>query len=83
MYSYENERNKIFSEEGQREFIKIRDHVKKLLSVAGAFSMARGFEPITGSSWLKMAYIDRMVELGEIREITKCVAGQDRVFVSI
>lgn len=37
---------------------------------------------VTGDSWEMMARVDRLVELGEIREITGSnVAGQDRVFV--
>lgn len=35
----------------------------------------------SGDSWFLMACVDRLVELGEIREITKHAPGQCRVFV--
>lgn len=82
MYNYEAEKVNIFTDEGQRDFIKARDEAKRLLKEAGAFKMLKPLKGLTGSSWTMMAYIDRMVELGEIREITNAnVAGQDRIFV--
>jgi len=38
-YNYATEKPKIFTEKGQREFLKVRDHVKYLLNKAGAFRM--------------------------------------------
>lgn len=82
MYSYETERPKLFTEEGQRDFLKVRDHVQALLAKAGAFRMAEAMI-CSGDSWEALARVDRLVELGEIREITgPDVAGQHRVFVS-
>ena len=84
MYKYEDLKDNIFSDEGQRGFIKMRDHVSALLDKAGAFSMFKAMTgPVTGDSWKIMSYVDRLVELREIREITDSnVLGQDRVFVS-
>lgn len=80
-YEYEKEKQKIFTDEGQRKFLKIRDKVIILLRDSGAFKMNNIVE---GDGWLCMAFVDRMVELGEIREVTgPDVFGQDRVFVSI
>lgn len=64
MYEYKNEREKIFTEDGQVTFIAIRDQVKALLAKAGAFR----FDAIrmTGDSFLTIACIDRLVELKEI-----------------
>lgn len=82
-YNYELEKPKIFTEQGQRDFLKVRDRVHKLLTDAGAFMMFSALKDVSGDAWLMMAYVDRMVELGEIREITPpTVAGQHRVFVS-
>jgi hypothetical protein len=82
MYNYLVEKHKIFTDDGQREFLKVRDQVQFLLKEAGAFKVFSALKGISGDSWLMMAYIDRMVELNEIREITgPAVAGQDRVFV--
>lgn len=36
----------------------------------------------SGDSWLLLACVDRLVELGELREIPQThTAGQDRIFV--
>ncbi len=84
MYDYNVEKKKIFTDEGQREFLKVRDKARQLLDEGGAFMMFSALTDISGdTSWTMMAYVDRLVELGEIREITKPgVAGQDRVFVA-
>ena len=82
-YNYEIEKQKIFTEQGQREFLKVRDRAKKLLAEAGAFMMFSALKDISGDSWQMIAYVDRLIELGKIREIMPAnVAGQHRVFVS-
>ena len=82
-YDYESEKEELFSDAGQRRFLRIRDNAQALLKKAGAFRMLEGIAADCGSSWALMACVDRMVELGEIREITGAdTAGQDRVFVS-
>jgi len=82
-YQYGDERHKIFTDEGQRDFLKVRDMAKRLLDEAGAFKMPNVLRGITGDSWAMMANVDRLVELGEIKEIYReDVCGQDRVFVS-
>ena len=83
MYNYQNEKHKIFTDEGQREFMKAYKLAIKLLNEAGAFMMFSALKGITGDTWTMMAYVDRMVELGEIKEVTNYqVAGQHRVFVA-
>ncbi len=83
MYKYSEQKPNILTDEGQRLFLAIRDNTKKLLRVSGA---ARSQEMTTGnsgSSWDFLACVDRMVELGEIREITpENTPGQLRVFVN-
>jgi len=81
-YNYQTEKAKIFTDEGQRDFLKIRNKVNELLETAGAFAMFRAL-CISGNTWFMMACVDRMVELGEIKEVTGSdVRGQDRVFVA-
>ncbi len=85
-YDYAEEREKIFTDDGQRDFLKVRDRANALLAEAGAFKI---FAPMRnqrlgGDTWYQMALVDRLVELGEIREVTPgTVPGQDRVFVSV
>lgn len=83
-YDYQKERPYLFTEEGQVMFLKIRDIAHGLIKLAGAASMqAITNSPwVNGDSWHKLAAVDRLVELGELKEITgPNVLGQDRVFV--
>jgi hypothetical protein len=83
MYNYQTEKSKIFTEEGQTTFLKIRDKVQHLLKQSGAVMMQNAISGITGDSWIMLACVDRLVELKEIREITQDnVIGQHRVFVA-
>ena len=81
-YLYEAMRSHVFTEGGQIMFLKIRDKTSSLLEEAGAAMMENMISGNTGDSWLMLACVDRMVELGGIREVTgPDVAGQHRVFV--
>lgn len=83
MYKYEEQRQWVFTESGQVQFLAIRDKVGNLLKLAGAVSMERAISGQSGGSWEMMACVDRLVELGEIYELTPTdsVPGQYRVFV--
>ncbi len=82
-YEYEILRSTLFSDEGQRKFITVRDNVWALLKRAGAVRMQEAISCVSGGVWEEMACIDRMVELGELRELTSSgCPGQGRVFVS-
>ena len=82
MYNYEVEKHSIFTEEGQRIFLSVRDRVEKFLRLAGAVRMQEAIKGEIGDSWKMLACVDRLVELGEIKEITEDVAGQNRVFIA-
>ena len=84
MYEYKAERQKLFTDEGQRDFLKVRDNVKRLLAIAGAVRMQEATNATAGDSWFRLACVDRLVELGELSELepTASKAGQDRVFVA-
>lgn len=83
MYDYQAQRAALFTDEGQRRFLAVRDRVARLLALAGAVRMQEATAKTGGESWEALACMDRMVELGEIREITgPDVAGQHRVFVA-
>ena len=85
MYVFEIQKQNIFTEEGQRLFLSIRDKAKALLLTAGAFTMGRVISGFTGDSWDMLACVDRLVELGEIKEITEkhLVSGQNRIFTYV
>ena len=78
-YDYSVERNAIFTESGQKDFLKLRDNADRLLEKAGAF---KSDNVLTGDCWFALACLDRLVELGEIVELTQeSVRGQDRVYI--
>ena len=82
MYDYQKEKLMIFSEESQLMFLGIRDRVNRLLSESGAVRMQEAIKGNVGSTWRMMACVDRLVELGELIEITQeNTPGQYRVFV--
>lgn len=83
-YDYLTERPKVFTEDGQVTFLKIRDNAKRLIAEGGAARCQELMAGVGGDSWTMLACVDRLVELGELHEITKDqrVAGQHRVFVA-
>ncbi len=82
MYNYQEMKKYIFKEENQKDFLKVRDNVQKMLSESGSFTMLSALRGVCGDSWVQLAFVDRLVELGEIREITPPnTAGQHRVFI--
>lgn len=85
MYDYRVERENVFKENNQALFLGIRDKVHRLLAASGAVTMLKAASLPDGicaaDSWTMMACVDRLVELGEIRELMQ-PHGQERVFVS-
>ncbi len=83
MYRYEDYREGLFTDEGQRKLIQTREKVLAILDKSGVIVMEKAVAcvPGGGDSWEKMAYIDRMVELGDLRVLDQ--AGgvtQNRLF---
>ena len=83
-YRYEVERPKLFTEEMQAPMMHLRDHALRLLEEAGAASMGKLMDLAhAGDNWTAMAMVDRLVEMGDLKEVTRgphC-AGQYRIFV--
>lgn len=79
-YSYEVQKKELFTDEGQKLFLKIRDRVGELIETAGAFRQQEAFLGMTGSSWDMIACIDRLVELGEIVEIKRDCWTQFKIY---
>lgn len=83
-YSYQAERPKVFTEDGQIMFLKIRDTAKRLIKEAGVATAEKLMRGVTGVNWEMLACIDRLVEIGELHEIPNPLsgAGQHRIFTS-
>ena len=84
-YEYAHERPRLFNDEGQRAFLAWRDRANELLDLAGAFMLIK-HHTIPGEGCCDTFFVhacaDRMIELGELRELTgESVIGQHRVFV--
>jgi hypothetical protein len=84
-YVYEEQRDGLFTDDGQRMFLAVRDKVKELIALAGAVRLQEVMTAVklSGDSWQILACFDRLVELGEIVEIKRQCAGQHRVFVAM
>lgn len=83
MYCYEEQKSEIFCESGQEMFLAIRDNVHHLLKQAGAVRIEEAIRGQGGNDWTKLACVDRLVELGEIKEITSPnVVAQHRIFIA-
>jgi hypothetical protein len=82
MYNYETEKAQLFTDEGQRKLIKTRDNVLRIVKEAGCIRMQEALRFANmGDSWSNMAMIDRLVELGDLVEISKGdEPGQYRIF---
>ena len=81
MYNYENERLKIYSEEGFEMFIKIRDEAKRLLDQAGAFRLDKVISKVAGESFMMLACIDNLVEQGKIKEVSQSgISTQHKIY---
>ena len=82
-YDYQKERPGLFTEDGVRMLVGMRDRAKYLITESGAARAQEIMAKSSGSSWQMMACIDYLVETGELREVTQHshVWGQHRVFV--
>lgn len=83
MYDYHTEKPALFTEEGQRMFLRVRDAANKHCAEAGCVRIDALMRVAgSGSSGTQLACCDRLLELGEFREIPQnnC-AGQHRIFV--
>jgi len=85
-YSYEAVKPQVMTDQGQRVFLKVRDRAKELLKLAGAFRLGEVISGIkeAGDTWELIACVDRLVELGEVVELTPHAKvypwGQNRIF---
>lgn len=82
-YTYADYRHEVFTEDGQVLFLEIRDRAQALIKQSGAAQCGAIIQGSTGDTWKMLACVDRLVELGELREIEygEC-AGQHRIFVA-
>lgn len=83
-YDYATERPFVFTEDGQLMLLRIRDQAQSLIKLSGAATLMYITAGITGDSWLMMACVDRLVEIGELMEVPnpKSSWAQHRIFIA-
>ncbi len=81
-YKYEREKPELFTEDGFKLLMKLRDEAKRLIAEAGVARADKIMTGATGSSWTMLAALDYMVECGDLRRVTARddTAGQHQVF---
>lgn len=81
-YNYLEQKPNIFKEENQQRFLDVRDKAHRLLKEQGWFRMEEATSEVVGDTWDQLACVDRLVELGEIKEIPTDGPNQHRIFTS-
>ena len=80
-YNYNDFRNDVFKEENQQMFLSIKDKALELINIAGCARMQEIIRGQTGDSWVMLACVDRLVEMGFLKEVGyDHLAGQYRIF---
>lgn len=84
-YNYREIKLALFLEHNQKGFLTIREEVLQLLNIAGAVKeVAVANRQFMGNLFGVYAVLDRMVELGEIKEIKpkgRAFPVGDRIFI--
>jgi len=80
MYNYEVQKQIVFTDEGQRMLLKVRDNMYKHCRDSGAVGFWQAVDGITGDSWDMLACVDRLIELGEFECIYDKGRSQDRIY---
>ena len=80
-YDYTTERPRVFTEEGQVSLIRIRDNMMRHCRESGAIDFDHATKDCHASdSWLVLACLDRLVEMGEFECIWDKAMSQNRIY---
>ena len=73
LYNYQRERRKLLTNEGQKALLRISDEARRLLEEKPVFWLEEllGKASLRGDAWFQLALVDRLVELGEIKEVKR------------
>lgn len=83
-YRYADFRDQLFTEKGQTRLLEVLSYVRRRIDEGGAVMLVKVLQHMSGDTWFNMACVDRLVELGYLREVTGIseVRKQDRVFIA-
>lgn len=79
-YNYELIKPQLFTEQGVKMLMSMKDQVNRLLFTAGAFTTEKVTRTVTGDSWLQLACLDYLVESGEINLVSTKGTSQHWVY---
>ena len=82
-YSYAQERPFVFTEDGQVNFLAIRDEANRLCNLAGAVDVIHLMKVGTVDTFQTLACIDRWVDLKEFRWANQDYATQRHILQRI
>ena len=74
MYDYELEKPKIFTDDGIKILLRIRDGIHKHFETSCAIYLLdaiNNFSASYGGNWFHLACVDFLLEIGDIVEITR------------
>jgi len=82
-YDYETQKPNLLTPQGQKGLFEVRALADERIETAGAVTMTKATNGCSlPNSWDRLAAMDYLVELGELREIPQeNVRAQDRIFV--
>jgi hypothetical protein len=82
-YNYNDFKEWIFSDEGQRALIRFRDKLIPAISKTGAITLGSAIDlSDVGDSWQRIALVDRLVELGDLVKVNQVDkhSSQDEIY---
>lgn len=82
MYDYESMKPKLFTEEGFRVLLKVKENADRMSEIAGCATVDKLMSSVTGDSWLMLAAIDFLEEKGYLRKVSSSGATQHHVYRS-
>lgn len=81
-YDYKAEQPKLFTQDGIKVLLQVRDRTQMLLKSAGAFRELEALTGIGGDSWLLMACLDWLIEEGRIVRLARDCWSQYNVYAA-
>lgn len=81
-YDYQSERKNVFTEQGVKKLLLLRDNAKRLLSESGAATAEKIMAGALGDSWETLACLDYLVELGELQVASDTCMRQHWIYRS-
>lgn len=80
-YDYQKEKRNLFTENGLKTLIKVRDNSIRLSNISEVFTLEKMISNCSGGSWTMLAAVDYLEELGEIKCVHSPGSTQKKIYV--